>query len=1396
MLWKKSIGKSSGISPHERGSTHGIAKRLLSGVMAFVSALTMITFLPEPLAAIAATTIDFPIVKHWQDEGNENKRPSQVTVEVYDTANPSSAVKTQVLSSANATDDYTWEYTFTDLPETNGSGETIEYAVREQPVDGYITRYFTGADDHNVTFTLGEHSVYQQNFTTSYFFRIDEDGSIYGYYPTERTSIQSNGEIYAEAGRLYVNLAIDNNLPFYTGGSDEYIEIDGERMSNYFDARGLKLFFEDEHFKKVVNSDGTKVTTGDYRIDTTFVSNVLPLITGEGTSYLSRSFGTTYLDFTDGTTPESKHPIHYGQDYEIISYKLNPYDTSVYYIYLDSASWSGGGIDFSDKEGKVNEIVNVYNKTNVSFEKVWSGDDDQIRPDTITFDLYKDGTIIESKTVGESDGWKGTFDNLTKYESNGKEIAYSVKERSPVSKNSAGYKTTYRSKNNYFNAYKVSFKNVETTDGCPYMDIGFFENSSELTDEGIIGNGKYYYKVSDTANDVLTHETFIIPSNDFYISTGGTFNNWIAMGIEVEPVHVSEEQAAILRRTWKVGDEIAGRLKFANESWKKNEDASLNAPNILDVYNDYDGLIPSDYFKGDIAGEAFHFIYDDFFAGDNDTIIAYNEYDTVDIPVTKIWDDEGYENYRPDSITIQILDKADNSVIAEKTLTKSDKTDDYTWNCTFTGLPKYNADGSIREYLVKEEDTPDGYKVSYSVDDDENKMLMVKFNGFEMNNQNFYALSSGETSIENIPSYVFKLGKSDMLSRLFYLAGRDYVLLENDQTDALYLYLGSITKQEDNDVFDDIEISWVNKDDLSPIDKKAASSKMRYTISKTGNFIVSDIVTPEGTTLLARQDYYDTILTGLRHLENPTVGANVVTNTLERVNIPVKKIWNDTGYIGRRPEKITFEAYDKAHPETAIASVEIYAKGGIHPNQANAMPDYALKEFMQTTFITSDNYTFEGVIYDLPKYDTEDNEIEYGVREKPVPYYKTTYADDGTITNTFELIQVKIVKKWSDNDVEDSRIANISHIVFSIGNKNGGTSPVIEGAIYNPSVEATTGDETVVTAEEAKGKDWTRIKYLDSFGQNHFSEDGTIINLYKYDENGNEIEYVLKETSINKTGDVKFDVKYDGTSVTTLDVNYKADVKTTTNGDGIKVFTITNTADTTSVLVQKTWTFSRTSDQSKKHSVKVRLFANSTAIYTATINDTTVHTFSNLPKYDENGNAISYTVREIETVNGTDKVLNANAVTSDLFEVTYRTDGNLTTINNRYTKKYKVYIRKADFDTKESVSGAVLALYDESGTELMRWTTTNDRILIDNIENGTYTIKELKAPNGYNTGKDVQFTVTDDTTEQSIDFFNEKGFRMPETGGSGLYLVYALSFVMLIAGAIYFGSKTSKKEKE
>ena len=32
--------------------------------------------------------------------------------------------------------------------------------------------------------------------------------------------------------------------------------------------------------------------------------------------------------------------------------------------------------------------------------------------------------------------------------------------------------------------------------------------------------------------------------------------------------------------------------------------------------------------------------------------------------------------------------------------------------------------------------------------------------------------------------------------------------------------------------------------------------------------------------------------------------------------------------------------------------------------------------------------------------------------------------------------------------------------------------------------------------------------------------------------------------------------------------------------------------------------------------------------------------------------------------------------------------------------------------------------------------------------------------------------------------------------GSGLYLVYALSFVMLIAGAIYFGSKTSKKEKE
>ena len=68
--------------------------------------------------------------------------------------------------------------------------------------------------------------------------------------------------------------------------------------------------------------------------------------------------------------------------------------------------------------------------TNVEFEKVWVDNDDAagLRPDKVTIALLADGTEIDTRTVGEAEGWKGSFTDLPMHR-NGKTVAYTLSEK-------------------------------------------------------------------------------------------------------------------------------------------------------------------------------------------------------------------------------------------------------------------------------------------------------------------------------------------------------------------------------------------------------------------------------------------------------------------------------------------------------------------------------------------------------------------------------------------------------------------------------------------------------------------------------------------------------------------------------------------------------------------------------------------------------------------------------------------------------------------------------------------------------------------------------------------------------------------------------------------------------
>lgn len=114
-----------------------------------------------------------------------------------------------------------------------------------------------------------------------------------------------------------------------------------------------------------------------------------------------------------------------------------------------------------------------------------------------------------------------------------------------------------------------------------------------------------------------------------------------------------------------------------------------------------------------------------------------------------------------------------------------------------------------------------------------------------------------------------------------------------------------------------------------------------------------------------------------------------------------------------------------------------------------------------------------------------------------------------------------------------------------------------------------------------------------------------------------------------------------------------------------------------------------------------------------------------------------------------------------------------------------VNICKYEKDTKNFVSGAVLAIYDGSGKEVIKWTTGTQAYAATGLTKGqSYTLKEITAPTGYKKAADIPFTVTGST--QTIAMYDEKsstaGAKAPRTGD-----LAPLEILGIIAGASVLG---------
>ncbi len=105
-----------------------------------------------------------------------------------------------------------------------------------------------------------------------------------------------------------------------------------------------------------------------------------------------------------------------------------------------------------------------------------------------------------------------------------------------------------------------------------------------------------------------------------------------------------------------------------------------------------------------------------------------------------------------------------------------------------------------------------------------------------------------------------------------------------------------------------------------------------------------------------------------------------------------------------------------------------------------------------------------------------------------------------------------------------------------------------------------------------------------------------------------------------------------------------------------------------------------------------------------------------------------------------------------------------------------------DKDSELKLKGAVFQVLDKEGKELSRLITDEKGKVISNqLAIGKYTIKEIKAPNGYMLLRDpIEIEITEAVKTQKITVKNAKNnWVIPNTGGSGTTIFYVIGFVLM-----------------
>ena len=558
------------------------------------------------------------------------------------------------------------------------------------------------------------------------------------------------------------------------------------------------------------------------------------------------------------------------------------------------------------------------------------------------------------------------------------------------------------------------------------------------------------------------------------------------------------------------------------------------------------------------------------------------------IRLKKTWNDFGYESNRPSAVYFNIYGSVNGREYYNNTFALYDSihtspNDAYVWSGFVDGLDKYDDEGRTINYCVREEIIYDN--------DKPNEKYGYTISGNDANN-------CKDSSAGNIIEYNFT-NTLETITLPVLKNWDDHGFEENRPKGVEIkifqngIYYGLVNLSS----IDEVEhgYAWATNVTLPKTDKNGTEFTYSFEeISPNESYKVTESANGnDGVTL---------------------------TNEYLTTNVRVQKIWNDNDNAARlRPRSVSFVLLKPTYQYMKIPGTDQYTISSTEYNSYKTIR-------VTSTSTCSDGTTWCVEIKDLPKSDYRGTSFEYVLSERrasDMPY-SSSIANLGydeqnnvfrfTATNTItRTTNVEVVKHWKDNyNISESRPNHVDFIL--IKKKN--------------NVEVSR-ESITLTTEDADGDVWRK----------------EISDLSLYDTDGIEFKYEIVEDPLWLAGDgAKYRV--DLATCDIVDADYSCDFTNTIH-------------DVTSYTNIKDWRDGGKT-QYRPGSINIVLKRyikgdTSTAEIVnvaptwdkSTAENSWYYTYSNLPKYDSNGNLYTYYAEEadatISAQNSSDTYVNTNS---------------------------------------------------------------------------------------------------------------------------------------------------------